>query len=215
MPGEGRGYLCVRPGDPRGLDQLQAALGHPAASLHQNQTPVRLRAVLAREHLRARRPPLPVLRRRLPTSELTFDHVVPVAHGGRKDWENIVTCCVQCNRRKGGRTPGEAGMHLLRAPRRPESTPAIRITVACATRRRAGATISTGTRNSTTRKPRARPRSVGDPRACLLPASLPLRRAANHWRPHRHPRLRVSRFARVARRQCRHAAGPHRVCLIV
>ncbi|MSO83191.1 MAG: HNH endonuclease, partial [Acidobacteria bacterium] len=26
------------------------------------------------------------------TSELTFDHVVPVAHGGRKDWENIVTC---------------------------------------------------------------------------------------------------------------------------
>jgi 5-methylcytosine-specific restriction endonuclease McrA len=29
-----------------------------------------------------------------PTSELTFDHVVPVAHGGRKDWENIVTCCV-------------------------------------------------------------------------------------------------------------------------
>src|SRR5205085_4451708 len=24
-----------------------------------------------------------------PTSELTFDHVVPVAQGGRKDWENI------------------------------------------------------------------------------------------------------------------------------
>jgi 5-methylcytosine-specific restriction endonuclease McrA len=28
------------------------------------------------------------------TAELTFDHVVPVAQGGRKDWENIVTCCV-------------------------------------------------------------------------------------------------------------------------
>ena len=40
-----------------------------------------------------------------PTSELTFDHVVPVAQGGRKDWENIVSCCVTCNRRKGGRTP--------------------------------------------------------------------------------------------------------------
>jgi 5-methylcytosine-specific restriction endonuclease McrA len=64
-----------------------------------------------------------------PTSELTFDHVVPVAHGGRKDWENIVSCCVQCNRRKGGRTPAEAGMRLLRPPKRPESTPAIRITV--------------------------------------------------------------------------------------
>src|SRR3954463_13726376 len=65
----------------------------------------------------------------LPTSELTFDHVVPVAQGGRKDWENIVTCCVTCNRRKGGRTPAEAGMHLLRMPKRPASAPAIRITV--------------------------------------------------------------------------------------
>jgi len=65
----------------------------------------------------------------LPTSELTFDHVVPVAHGGRKDWENIVTCCVSCNRKKGGRTPHEAGMHLVKFPRRPESIPAIRITI--------------------------------------------------------------------------------------
>jgi 5-methylcytosine-specific restriction endonuclease McrA len=65
----------------------------------------------------------------MPTGELTFDHVVPVAHGGRKDWENIVTCCISCNRRKGGRTPVEAGMKLLRSPRRPDSAPAIRITI--------------------------------------------------------------------------------------
>jgi len=64
-----------------------------------------------------------------PTAELTFDHVVPVAHGGRKDWENIVTCCVACNRKKGGRTPAEAGMRLVRVPKRPERAPAIRITV--------------------------------------------------------------------------------------
>ena len=64
-----------------------------------------------------------------PTSELTFDHVMPVARGGRKDWENIATCCVSCNRRKGGQTPGEAGMHLIRMPKRPASAPAIRITV--------------------------------------------------------------------------------------
>ena len=64
-----------------------------------------------------------------PTSDLTFDHVVPVAPGGRKDWENIVTCCVTCNRKKGGRTPAEARMHLLRPPKRPDSAPAIRITV--------------------------------------------------------------------------------------
>jgi 5-methylcytosine-specific restriction endonuclease McrA len=60
--------------------------------------------------------------------ELTFDHVVPVAQGGRKDWENIVTCCITCNRRKGGRTPEEAGMHLKRHPRRPSRAPAMRIT---------------------------------------------------------------------------------------
>ena len=64
-----------------------------------------------------------------PTQELTFDHVVPVSQGGRKDWENIVTCCVTCNRRKGGRTPDEARMRLIRTPRRPMSAPAIRITI--------------------------------------------------------------------------------------
>jgi 5-methylcytosine-specific restriction endonuclease McrA len=64
-----------------------------------------------------------------PTTELTFDHVVPVSQGGRKDWENIVTCCVSCNRRKGGRTPSEAGMRLVRPPRRPASAPAIRFTI--------------------------------------------------------------------------------------
>jgi 5-methylcytosine-specific restriction endonuclease McrA len=62
------------------------------------------------------------------TAELTFDHVVPVAQGGRKDWENIVTCCISCNRRKGGRTPAQAGMSLRRAPRRPSRAPATRIT---------------------------------------------------------------------------------------
>ena len=62
-------------------------------------------------------------------SDLTFDHVIPVAQAGRKDWENIVTCCVGCNRKKGGRTPREAKMHLIRSPRRPNSVPAIRITI--------------------------------------------------------------------------------------
>lgn len=64
---------------------------------------------------------------KLPTAELTFDHVVPVAQGGRKDWENIVTCCIACNRRKGGRTPSQAGMHLRRLPRKPDKAPSVRI----------------------------------------------------------------------------------------
>ena len=47
---------------------------------------------------------------RFPPSQLTFDHVVPVARGGRKDWENIVTCCIPCNRRKGDLLPEEVGL---------------------------------------------------------------------------------------------------------
>ncbi|MBI4858811.1 MAG: HNH endonuclease [Candidatus Riflebacteria bacterium] len=53
-------------------------------------------------------------------NELTIDHVVPKSHGGRSIWENVVTCCTSCNRRKGGRTPDQAGMLLIRPPRRPQ-----------------------------------------------------------------------------------------------
>ena len=48
------------------------------------------------------------------TNELTFDHVVPVSRGGARSWDNIVTCCVTCNRKKGSRTPDEAGLTLMR-----------------------------------------------------------------------------------------------------
>lgn len=60
---------------------------------------------------------------------LTFDHVIPVTQGGTKSWENIVTACVDCNTRKGGRTPEEAGMPLVRAPRRPSSLQILRVSV--------------------------------------------------------------------------------------
>jgi len=56
---------------------------------------------------------------RLAPPQLTFDHVVPVARGGRKDWNNIVTCCISCNRKKGDRQAAEAGLTLRRRPRRP------------------------------------------------------------------------------------------------
>ena len=61
--------------------------------------------------------------------ELTFDHVVPVSQGGRKAWDNIVTCCVNCNRQKGGKTPRQAGLTLLRRPRRLSFLPALHITL--------------------------------------------------------------------------------------
>ena len=53
------------------------------------------------------------------SKSLTIDHVVPRHRGGTHDWENIVSACPICNRRKGGRTPREARMALLRRPVRP------------------------------------------------------------------------------------------------
>lgn len=58
-----------------------------------------------------------------PRAELNLDHVVPRSQGGTSRWENIVCSCHKCNRRKGGRTPDQAGMRLMRPPRRPEWTP--------------------------------------------------------------------------------------------
>lgn len=51
--------------------------------------------------------------------ELTRDHVVPISRGGYDAWENVVTACLRCNVRKGGRTPAQASMPLLAVPYRP------------------------------------------------------------------------------------------------
>ena len=51
--------------------------------------------------------------------ELELEHVIPESRGGQKCFENIVAACSDCNGRKRDRTPKEAGMKLLREPRRP------------------------------------------------------------------------------------------------
>ena len=65
--------------------------------------------------------------RQLPTEELNFDHVVPRAQGGATTWDNIVTACLDCNTRKGNRTPVAAGMTLLRVPKKPRWLPAVTV----------------------------------------------------------------------------------------
>jgi 5-methylcytosine-specific restriction endonuclease McrA len=52
------------------------------------------------------------------SSELELEHVIPRAQGGQGAWENLVAACRDCNARKADRTPAEAGMRLLRQPRR-------------------------------------------------------------------------------------------------
>jgi 5-methylcytosine-specific restriction endonuclease McrA len=59
------------------------------------------------------------------TRELTIDHVVPRVQGGGHSWNNLVCACVKCNAKKGGRTPKQAHMHLIRKPVRPKRNPAI------------------------------------------------------------------------------------------
>ncbi len=61
------------------------------------------------------------------TRQLTLDHVIPRYRGGPHTWENVVSACVACNRRKAGRTPQEAGMKLLRKPTPPNGHPRFNI----------------------------------------------------------------------------------------
>ena len=54
---------------------------------------------------------------------LTLDHIKPRSRGGVHAWENVVSACIPCNHRKAGRTPAEARMALLGAPRAPRPNP--------------------------------------------------------------------------------------------
>ncbi len=68
--------------------------------------------------------------RRPGTSELSIDHVLPRSRGGRSSWENCVLSCMECNRRKGSRTPTESGLRLIRRPAKPRWSPFLEISLA-------------------------------------------------------------------------------------
>jgi 5-methylcytosine-specific restriction endonuclease McrA len=65
--------------------------------------------------------------RKFPTSELSLDHVIPRSQGGQSTWENIVCACVRCNVRKGGRTPKQAHISLIRKPEKPKRSPLLNL----------------------------------------------------------------------------------------
>ena len=60
-----------------------------------------------------------------PMSQLSLDHVIPRSQGGKTTWENVVCSCMNCNSKKGGRTPSQASMKLLTVPARPRSSPGL------------------------------------------------------------------------------------------
>ena len=65
-----------------------------------------------------------------PTADLSIDHVKPRAQGGGESWENLVCACIRCNARKGGRTPDQAHIALIRKPERPRRNPLITLRLA-------------------------------------------------------------------------------------
>lgn len=69
---------------------------------------------------------------RFPKQQLTLDHVIPIVQGGGKTWENIVSACKICNQRKGGRTPQQAGVSLIRKALKPQWLPATSVQLSIA-----------------------------------------------------------------------------------
>lgn len=62
-----------------------------------------------------------------PTSDLSIDHVNPRSQGGQDTWTNLVCACIRCNAKKGGRTPEQAHMKLVRRPVKPRRNPLIQL----------------------------------------------------------------------------------------
>ena len=53
----------------------------------------------------------------------SIDHVIPVSRFRSRNeantWDNLVACCKSCNTKKRNRSPEEAGMKLIKEPRKP------------------------------------------------------------------------------------------------
>ena len=51
--------------------------------------------------------------------DLTLDHIVPKSRGGEDSWENLVTCCMSCNNKKGDYLLNETKLQLKIKANRP------------------------------------------------------------------------------------------------
>jgi len=65
--------------------------------------------------------------KRFALADLSLDHIVPRSQGGESSWENVVCACIDCNVRKGGRTPRQAHMSLIRKPEKPKRSPLLNL----------------------------------------------------------------------------------------
>lgn len=65
--------------------------------------------------------------KRFRSSQLSIDHIIPRSRGGKSTWENLICACVKCNVKKGGRTPAEANLRLIRPAIKPRRNPVVTI----------------------------------------------------------------------------------------
>ena len=58
------------------------------------------------------------------TSELTMDHLIPIARGGKSDKKNCVPACKECNTKKGYKTRAELALEelALKEQKKPNSS---------------------------------------------------------------------------------------------
>jgi 5-methylcytosine-specific restriction endonuclease McrA len=109
MVANGRGLIrSVRMTFPSpSIIQLQRMIHHPRSHLH-----ISKREILRRDNYICQ-----YCGRR--TSPLTVDHIIPRHRGGSHSWHNLITACVACNRKKGGRSLNETSMRLQKRPEEP------------------------------------------------------------------------------------------------
>ena len=58
---------------------------------------------------------------KFPESELTLDHIVPVARGGKSTRGNLVVCCRACNQAKKFLTPAEMILRKMESEESPDA----------------------------------------------------------------------------------------------
>lgn len=51
---------------------------------------------------------------KLKAADLTMDHLIPIARGGKSDKKNCVPSCKDCNTKKGNKTRAELAMDQLK-----------------------------------------------------------------------------------------------------
>lgn len=57
-------------------------------------------------------------KQKFPPEQLTMDHVVPLARGGKSTPGNVVPCCKDCNNKKKFKTPVELLLESLNSEQR-------------------------------------------------------------------------------------------------